>query len=875
MTAAAPAGQRRPARIAALLLLALPLLLVGPSVFGGRTFVPWDLAMAPPASLQLTEPERRALLDSANFDVTEVPVWFVPESGLAGDQMAAGALPVWNPWARGGAPIHGHGLLGLCYPPNWLLLTGDPAAVLGLLAWCSFAVAGLSMFGLLRCLGLGLPAAVFGAATFQFSATLCANAYFWMRLASIAWLPAVLWSLLALDRAPRGRRAAPAAALAITFAMPWLAGFPPYATTVALLALALGTVLLARRWRAAGRGAALQLAVPMAAGALAGVLLALPQVLPSLQFFAVSARDPDPTLATIASQRLDPCGLLGYLVPDLFGHPTAVAALPYEKSPLLLWLGSLADREGAPALPNFVYTEYQVFVGTLGLLLAAVGAACGRGPLRAFAIAALAALVLLATFAPGAHLLFLLPAVRSVWPFRWLAPAAVLLAWLAALGVDRLQHGGRRAPLILLELAVALAAAALLAPALLPDADGLAAAIAERYGVPLAEVRAHVIGEGGPDRFALALERARAQFQWLFAWGLVAVGVAATALVERRLAGRCRFAPWLAIALSTAQLAGHGGPLCSGQPLAHATWTPVHSFLAAERERHAGTGGVTIARARPAGAPPLPSQLPPGMLLRHRVRDLHFDTHYDARSHQPLERLFGPEVAGKGYLAAALPDDERLERPLLDLLGVRFLLATAPLQHAGRRTGPELRTEQGGFFVYERPGALPRAFVVPALEVLADDEQVLAALLAEDLRPRERVLATAADVAAAFGGAGPPGFAPDPAAAARTVRFAEDGPTGLVLEIATGPAGWLVLADTWLPGWSATRDGEPVSILRAHHALRAVPVHAGPCTVRFRYSAPGLATGTWLALLAALAVCGTLALARCSRTRQQRVDTDA
>ena len=485
----------------AIFIAMLPLVLLWPSVFGDRSFVPYDLSAHPPASQQLTADERNALRAQANYDVTEVPVWFEPELRYARQQLLEGSLPTWNPTARGGTPLHGHGLIGLCYPPNWLaLLAAEPGRQLGLLAWSSMAIVGLLMFGLLRQLGLSLTAAAFGAIALQLSATVSANAYFWMRLSSLVWLPGSLWALVCIDSARGLGRLRPIAGLAVTMAMPWLAGFPPYATAVTVVTGAFAATLIGRRWRREDARAAMSLAIAAGAGALLGVMLSMPQLLPSLQFFPESARQTDPGIDVIAGSRLDAYGLLGYLVPELFGHPDSVSALPYDKSPLTHWLCCWTTSTGAPVEPFFNFIEYSVFLGTPGLLLALLGACCGRGPMRWFAVIGALVLLAMATFAPGARLLFELPVFKNVWPVRWLAPAAVLLAWLAALGLDRLRQAQRRGPaLVVAGGAAALLLFALIAPLSLPEPAAMASSIAASSRASSARSAACSTSRTGPS----------------------------------------------------------------------------------------------------------------------------------------------------------------------------------------------------------------------------------------------------------------------------------------------------------------------------------------------------------------------------------------
>ena len=81
----------------------------------------------------------------------------------------------------------------------------------------------------------------------------------------------------------------------------------------------------------------------------------------------------------------------------------------------------------------------------------------------------------------------------------------------------------------------------------------------------------------------------------------------------------------------------------------------------------------------------------------------------------------------------------------------------------------------------------------------------------------------------------------------------------VVVEFATYAPGLLVVADTWMPGWSATLDGRPVEVLRGNLAQRVVPIRrAGPHRVVMTYKAPGLAAGAAVSVLSLVVVMGLL-----------------
>lgn len=67
------------------------------------------------------------------------------------------------------------------------------------------------------------------------------------------------------------------------------------------------------------------------------------------------------------------------------------------------------------------------------------------------------------------------------------------------------------------------------------------------------------------------------------------------------------------------------------------------------------------------------------------------------------------------------------------------------------------------------------------------------------------------------------------------VRILLDTPNKVELEVNADESAWLVLTDTYYPGWHASVDGSLEDIQRANGAFRAVPVPQGQSFVEFNY----------------------------------------
>ena len=80
-------------------------------------------------------------------------------------------------------------------------------------------------------------------------------------------------------------------------------------------------------------------------------------------------------------------------------------------------------------------------------------------------------------------------------------------------------------------------------------------------------------------------------------------------------------------------------------------------------------------------------------------------------------------------------------------------------------------------------------------------------------------------------------------------------PQRVVIETDDSQPGYLVLTDTFYPGWKAQVDGRSVAIERANYLFRAVPVDAGTHRVTFVYEPTPFKAGVSL-MLAAVVVSG-------------------
>jgi hypothetical protein len=183
-----------------------------------------------------------------------------------------------------------------------------------------------------------------------------------------------------------------------------------------------------------------------------------------------------------------------------------------------------------------------------------------------------------------------------------------------------------------------------------------------------------------------------------------------------------------------------------------------------------------------------------------------------------------------------------------------------PLSLTARYSGPD-----GKVFGIDAP--VERAFVVHRAAIVGDEATALARYTEPAFPWRRQVVLERDQADAATRGSGAP-------TAADSVH---QGLNGTSWRVQSSSPGWLVLLDSWAPGWHATVNGHDAKVLHADYAFRAVELPAGTSTVRFVYRPAGWVLGSVvsLALVAGIGVAGVVTLARRRARRNASVSSSA
>ncbi|HEV7665236.1 MAG TPA: YfhO family protein [Chloroflexota bacterium] len=265
------------------------------------------------------------------------------------------------------------------------------------------------------------------------------------------------------------------------------------------------------------------------------------------------------------------------------------------------------------------------------------------------------------------------------------------------------------------------------------------------------------------------------------------------------------------------------------------------------------------------------------------------DWAWDLPSVQPVVRHQRVESAGTTTEGSGSSSSQRerqlsftdlaFDRPIsATTLTIRSVLPTGELAvYGGAIVGPDGTAQQlfgrtktkyrqvyvdKDIRVLENLSARPRAFVVPDARVAASLGTALNEMVHTPFQPDQEVVLAddvrmqATPLVTNRGGQG----------SARVTAYGADAVA--IHTISSGEA-WLVLSDTYYPGWTATIDGQPTPVLRGDVLFRVVAIPGGEHDVVFRFEPASVKLGLPISLGAALVVLVGLAIAG-GLTRRRR-----
>jgi hypothetical protein len=766
---------------------------------------------------------------------------FWPWHHLAKTSLLAGEWPLWNPLLGNGAPLLANLQTAIFYPFNLLYLILPVEHGLTLSIILHLALAGLFMYLYTRHLGLQPYAAVLSALTYMLSGYIVGRTQFVVMVNAAAWFPLLL---LLSDRLATRRNPLDVLGLALVLAVQLLAG---HAQLWFYGLWLIGPYIIFRSWSGMAnrriandntpRSTLQRTASPwdaprstfhaspvypllglFIAVALA-ILLAAVQLLPTAEFTAQSARNSGAERIFALTYSFWPWRLLTLLAPTFFGHPATGDYWGYAN-----------------------YWEDHAYLGILPSLLALV-AVGNYGLRRAWGPAR--------TEEPmTSH------AWRVVPFFAALIPISLILAM------------GWNTPVYLWVFNFVPGFGFFQAPARLLIWYTLAMAV-------LAGV--------GAQSFKLTPASRRSWQRLLVgALGLTIAGMAGSFILTGRsqtfLAATMLLGLWLIISIFLLLMRPRKHPIqLSGLHLAVSkeilwqwavlvvvsfdllgTAWPLILTLPPAIFRQTATSAEFL-RAQPGGQ-------------RFFVDEefdyaIKFDRYFRFNSFGPpdltywqgLKETLIPNLGVYAGLASANNYDPlvvgRWQR-LTDLLKDADAAQRARLlavMHIGYfvddgsyRVGPTPYTASTTT-IQQVPDPLPRAYFVSQVYWAKNEAEVTSRLTSPDFDYRREVIIMEGEVKEKVEALRQ---AQDKAEEEiGTVSLVTDRANQVSLKVAAPSAGFVVLTDTFYPGWQATIDGQPAPIWPANLAFRAVAVEAGSHEIAFSYWPRSFTLGLWISAL--------------------------
>ncbi len=768
-------------RVAApiLFLMGVMLLIFWPILFGGYTLYPADLlheAYLPFAAYRSgTNVQVTAIIDYIHT--------FYPLRFFVWESLREGQLPLWNPFIWGGHPAFAsQGSVVTLDPFNALYLFLDlPVA----LAWRTFlqvVACSVFMYLYLRNLRLGQPASLLGGLAFSLSSMFYVNVFDWS-LSSILWLPLILLFIdRALDRASFVYGLIAGLVLGVGLLSSVLQFFAFIVLAIAGLYLLRYLIVDRARFKVLPYFSTIGLILVI------GLLIASVQFLPALELVSHSVRrltDSGQGVRSFYGMMTGTLALVTFLFPNLGGRLKEGMMLAQA------WEGT---------------THFQGYIGVFSFLLATIAVICGdRRRTLPYVFLGLGGIAVV-LYTPLS--IFLYERFFIIYIFVAAVLAGRGADYLLGDTIDRVKVRTILRCFVIVFITIAVGVA-------------LWSVVFTLYRGPILESAEAYLRSILPERYlgnnlALHLRKLhRTLYDLTLFSPAMSVPLALSFISIGLIQGRAdlRWGPTVfgvvGIVLSSAELSYSAVthipfvnlkeyPLFPPTPAVEVMQKDPHLFRVMSLRRY-------------SIEPPLLSVSMPSVYGLQTVEGK--DNLYPENLWTILPREL---TSSERYL----PTDFRL----LNLLNVKYMMVGRATKLPGDQF--ELIYEDG-VRVYRNKDVMPRAFFVSAYVVVSDRLRALGMLRSREFEPsRVVILETDPEVPQA-------GEIVGEKTAVEITRYT---PTLLDIDVETKRPGFLVLSDTYFPGWRAMVDGRRGEIFRANAAMRAIYLSPGHHRVTFLYS---------------------------------------
>jgi hypothetical protein len=169
------------------------------------------------------------------------------------------------------------------------------------------------------------------------------------------------------------------------------------------------------------------------------------------------------------------------------------------------------------------------------------------------------------------------------------------------------------------------------------------------------------------------------------------------------------------------------------------------------------------------------------------------------------------------------------------------------------------QVHSGDTKIYQALDTLPRAFIVHKTQICSNDHAAINLLTDPEFDPAVEAVLSEGQVLNNT----------PPVSSRATIMTYE--PEFVLIQASLDAPGYLILSDTWYPGWIASIDDLPTDIIRANIHFRAVYLPAGNHSITFKYKPKSYIIGAEISMLSLVSISFSAILCGIKRTQESDI----